>query len=206
MRTSELETLTGGLSRPSKMPGFAWSISARHCGTGGKLQKVSGSVCSKCYALRGRYVFPNVQKALERRLEAWRSNKSWVAHMVALLSVRCKDVPYFRWFDSGDLASEAMLRDIVAVANALPLIHFWLPTKEAGIVKGYSGQVPANLTIRLSAPMIGLTIPPKEGMIMTSSVNAGKGWQCPAPTQGNKCLDCRACWDSTVRNVDYQLH
>ena len=36
----EAETAVGGLSAPSKMPSYAWSISAKRCNTGSKLAKV----------------------------------------------------------------------------------------------------------------------------------------------------------------------
>ena len=52
----EAELAVGNLSRPSKMPSYAWSISARRCNVGSKLAKVKGSVCEGCYALKGRYM------------------------------------------------------------------------------------------------------------------------------------------------------
>ncbi|QDP54802.1 MAG: hypothetical protein Unbinned5784contig1000_45, partial [Prokaryotic dsDNA virus sp.] len=60
------------------------------------LRKIKGSTCSGCYALKGRYVFPNVAAALTRRLEAWRSDRAqWVEAMTAsILKTRS---PYFRW-------------------------------------------------------------------------------------------------------------
>lgn len=61
--------IIGNLSVPSKMPGFAWSIPAKECKTGSKLRQVKGSTCSKCYALSGRYVFPNVQDAQYKRFD-----------------------------------------------------------------------------------------------------------------------------------------
>ena len=63
----DAEESVGGLSRPSKMPSFAWSISARRCQTGSKLVNVKGSVCEGCYALKNRYLFNNIQSALEKR-------------------------------------------------------------------------------------------------------------------------------------------
>ena len=29
---------------------------------------------------------------------------------------------------------------------------------------------------------------------------------CPSSKQGNKCLDCRMCWDSNVKDVAYLQH
>jgi hypothetical protein len=40
MKTSEALKIVGGLSKPSKMPGWAYGIPAAECKTGKKLQKV----------------------------------------------------------------------------------------------------------------------------------------------------------------------
>ncbi len=45
--------------------------------------------------------------------------------------------PFFRWFDSGDLQSVEMVRDIVAVAERTPEIRHWLPTREYATVREY---------------------------------------------------------------------
>ena len=73
MKTKEaLKIIGGSLSKPSKMPGWSIGLPAKECKTGGKLQKVPGSVCYDCYALKGCYVFKVVQDAQYRRLEAIR--------------------------------------------------------------------------------------------------------------------------------------
>jgi len=113
---------------------------------------------------------------------------------------------YFRWFDSGDLQSVDMLRDIAAIARALPRIKFWLPTREYSFVKEYlaSEKVPKNLTIRLSAHKIDGSIP-NMGLPTSCIVSDPNNATCPAPRQGGKCLDCRQCW-SKQSYVAYKLH
>ena len=69
MKTNEALKIVGGLSKPSKMPGWAYGLPAAECKTGSKLAKIPGSVCNGCYALKGCYVFPVVQAAQYRRLE-----------------------------------------------------------------------------------------------------------------------------------------
>ena len=62
MQTKDaLKIIGGSLSKPSKMPGWSIGLPAKECKTGGKLQKVPGSVCFDCYALKGCYVFKVVQ-------------------------------------------------------------------------------------------------------------------------------------------------
>ena len=55
MLKKEAREITGGLSKPSKMPGPAHNLPAVACKTGAKLVKIPGSVCAGCYALKGRY-------------------------------------------------------------------------------------------------------------------------------------------------------
>ena len=68
MKSNEALKLVGGLSKPSKMPGWAYGIPAKECKTGKKLQNIEGSTCYNCYALKGCYVFKVVQEAQYRRL------------------------------------------------------------------------------------------------------------------------------------------
>lgn len=203
----------GRLSSPSKMPGFGWSTSAYECITGSKLREVEGSTCSFCYATRGRYRFSNVKEALERRMNCWKTNPNFVQDFITVLhdpKIVNKSNGVFRWFDSGDLQSVKMLEDIVEIAKGVPELKFWLPTRELGIVRAWyksGNRPPENLFIKLSAPMIGekLNNVPKE--LSFTSVGADDNeelFQCVAPTQGNQCLDCRACWSN--KNVNYHKH
>ena len=64
MKIKEAEKITHTLSKPGKMPGFAYSTPAHECKTGTKLRAVAGSVGAHCYAYeRGRYRFQNVKDA-----------------------------------------------------------------------------------------------------------------------------------------------
>jgi len=205
----QIETETGTLSKPSKMPGFGYSTPAEDCITGSKLAKVKNSICSICYARKGRYVFPNVKKALKKRLAAIQKN-NWVK-LISELIRRKEKSGFFRWHDSGDVQSIEHLQKMVAVANNLPKIKFWLPTREYGFVSAYVarfGAFPENLCVRLSAFMINGAPPvavAKKLGLTTSGVKKS-GFDCPAPKQENQCKDCRACWDNSVQNINYKAH
>jgi len=83
-----------------------------------------------------------------------------------------RDARYFRWHDSGDLQSVNHLALIIEIAKKTPSIRHWLPTREYKIIvdglkeMGYTidpatktvVEVP-NLTIRLSAHMVGKMAP-----------------------------------------------
>ena len=199
MLKKEARKITGGLSAPSKMPGPAFNLPAVNCITGAKLVKVPGSVCAGCYALKGRYRFPNVQAALNRRLKSL-DHPDWIRAMVVLID----KAPWFRWHDSGDLQGPEHLKKIFEVCKLTPSTQHWLPTREAGMLKLMDPDIiPTNLIIRLSGHMIdgnNSTFWP-----WTSSVST-KTKSCPAQDQGNQCKDCRACWDRSVPNVTYPKH
>lgn len=204
----QLQDKVGSLSTPSKMPGYGYSTSADDCITGSKLANVKGSICSICYARKGRYVFPNVQNAMKKRLESL-ERLDWIDTMVQLISRKEKS-GFFRWHDSGDLQGVWHLEKIAEVARRLPSIKFWLPTREYKIVSDWIKfcTKPRNLTIRLSAFMIDgpapVTVAKRLGL--TTSGAKKTGFSCPSSQQGNQCGDCRACWDEAVTNVDYKPH
>jgi len=212
----EAESAVGNLSRPSKMPSYAWSISAKRCNTGSKLAKVKGSVCYNCYALKGRYMFNSVQDALERRYTAWSSNREkWVDAMIYLMHNKqhIVNAGHFRFFDSGDIQGIGMLEDINTVAWASPSIRFWLPTKEYKLIKDNDMEIAPNLVIRVSAPNVDkgfTTIKGNFKYISTvytkDNLDMANGVVCPASKQGNQCGSCRACWSDKVSEVSYLAH
>ena len=101
MKVKEAKTITGSLTRTSKMPGLSYSLPAWECKTGSKLRNIKGSVCASCYALKGNYTrYPAIKAAQYVRLEALKDQR-WIAAMVAQV-IRQK---YFRWHDAGDIQS-----------------------------------------------------------------------------------------------------
>lgn len=203
----EAEAIVGTLSSPSKMPCYGYSIPATHCKTGSKLHSMPDTVCSKCYALKGRYVFPNVQAAMQRRLASI-DDPRWVPAMAALIASTKN--PHFRWHDSGDVQSVAHLTRIAQVAELTPNVMHWLPTREYNIVESYLdiyNEFPANLVVRVSAHHVDTAAPKRFSHTSTvQRSQAAIGFACRAPSQGNQCGDCRACWDKTIGNVSYFEH
>ena len=209
MNIKEAWANVGGLSKPSKMPGYGYGLSAFECSVGSKLRLIKNSTCSMCYALKGRYTFKGVKAAHANRLESI-TNDNWVESMILLINNYSKKIPYFRWHDSGDIQSLDHLKKIVAVAMATPKVRHWLPTREAGILKTYLKEghsLPGNLAIRVSATMIDGK--PHSNVGLTSTVHQKSkaiGYSCPANKQGNECKSCRACWNINIQNVSYVAH
>ena len=208
MNIKQAKEIVVSLGKPSKMPCPSYNTPASLCVTGSKLRKVKGSTCHKCYAMKGNYTRPNVKVWLEKRFNAF-EHERFVETMSVMINNYSKKSGYFRWFDSGDLANMNMLEKIVMVCNSTKKIKHWLPTREVKIVSDYLkiyNQFPENLLVRVSAPMI-------DGKPLkfdyTSTVHHKEkpiGHDCPSRFQENKCMDCRACWDTKVKNVSYHKH
>jgi hypothetical protein len=217
-KTHALE-IVGGLSKPGKMPGYGWSIPAKNCPRGSLLAKKPGTICSNCYAMKGRYAFSNVQNALENRLTKL-NDPLWIDAMTFLL----KDEKYFRWFDSGDLQSTSHLDKIVKVCENTPNCEHWLPTREIRTLilfldKG--GKFPSNLCVRVSADEIS-KYPVAEisnCKISTTSIDNNNEWannpkykvhDCPVAGSKNiktcEQAGCTACWKNSVDHINYKLH
>ena len=199
MNTKEAWALVGGLSKPSKMPGWSIGIPAKECKTGKKLRQIKNSVCEGCYALKGCYVFAVVQKAQYKRLDAIK-NPYWVEAMATLINSKKPDV--FRWHDSGDVQDLDHLNKIYEVCRLTPSKRHWLPTREAWI-KDHLASKPDNLVIRFSAPMVDQAAPdswPNTSEVVTA------GATCPAAQQDNECRDCRNCWNPEIKVIKYGKH
>lgn len=230
------KSIAGTLGFPSKMPGTSYGLPVAACVAGAELSRVPGSACSTCYAKRDQMSWPNARKAQDRRLvsiadPAWCD--AMVAlltqtHAAKFRKIdlglrpgpkltrlgtrfRLNEMGHHRWHDSGDLQSVEHLAKICEVARRTPKIKHWLPTTELGMVRRYlaSGAVPPpNLTIRVSSVM--LDDPVRRAWPQTSSVFSvtppPSAHICPAPQQGHRCGDCRACWSREVAHVAYARH
>jgi hypothetical protein len=199
MKTDEAWTIVGGLSKPSKMPGWSIGFPAKECKTGSKLRQVKDSVCYDCYALKGCYVFKVVQDAQYRRLAAVK-RLDWVQAMSHLINSKKSNV--FRWHDSGDVQDLDHLNKIYEVCRLTPTRRHWMPTREAW-VKNHLDRKPSNLVIRFSAPMVDQAAPaswPNTSTVVTS------GATCPSAQQDNQCKDCRNCWNKEIKNISYGQH
>tara|TARA_R110000744_G_scaffold49870_1_gene108131 strand:+ start:2790 stop:3530 length:741 start_codon:yes stop_codon:yes gene_type:complete len=141
----------------------------------------------------------------------------------------------FRWHDSGDLHGLEHLLNIIQVVEQTPHVKHWLPTREYGFISEYKTylkrhgkRTPENLSIRLSAHMIDQTpdkielLTDTDNNINTSTVVTKPathdkevallglqilhGFLCPSSKQDGKCKDCRACWNTEIKNIAYIKH
>ena len=207
------------LSKPGKMETFGYSTSALDCKQGGKLNLVEGSVCHNCYARKGRYVYSDVKRCLDRRLDKIKNEPYWMDAMVYILNhkkIKNKPLTIFRWHDSGDLQSMEHFRKIIEIAKMTPQITHWLPTKEVKLMKAFiktGEKLPKNLNLRVSAFMINGKPVKLKGMttsVVITKDRVGKtpGFDCPVyadSDHGSKCGSCDMCYKSK-RRINYIEH
>jgi hypothetical protein len=129
--------------------------------------------------------------------------------MAYLINAHCDR--HFRWFDSGDIQGPAHLDQIIAVCKLTAHIHHWLPTQERGLATLRAPDIPPNLTMRLSAPFVDVSIVGHRSGLPTSYTSTRTdpvGYQCPAEWDDelpHRCGSCRACWDADIPDVVYKL-
>ena len=205
------KSLTIKLSTPSKMPGFTFDLPAgRACPTGSKLCKVPGSVCEGCYGQSGCNMFPDAKRVRAHNLAIVRQGDTWASELITFLQATKQ--AEFRIHSTGDIQSLSHLESIVKVAQACPNTRFWLPTKEYRTIREYlktNGSFPINLCVRVSAPMLAKPISNSAACgLPTSTVNCDIGFNCPVKNSKAKCdtYNCRACWDNSVKNINYHVH
>ena len=206
MKVKEAKQIIISLSKPEKMPGFAYGLPAWECKTGGKLAKVPGSVCFGCYAMKGNYTrFPAIKRTQYKRLAALKDPR-WVEAMATMLNSQAVSKhKVFRWHDAGDVQDLDHLNKIFEVCRLTPGMQHWMPTREAQFLKDIDPDtVPKNLIIRMSSHMVDQA--PVTFWPWTSTVTSGQDATCPAPQQGGQCGSCRQCWTREVKNVSYGKH
>jgi hypothetical protein len=169
MLIKEANKIIVSLSKPGKMPGFAYGLPAPACITGAKLVNVINSVCAGCYALKGNYTrYPIIMKVQYKRLKAI-NHPLWVAAMALLIN--SKKVKYFRWHDAGDLQSMEHLIKIFAICKLTPTVKHWMPTREARFLKDIQAQ---RCTKKFNHSNVFSHDRPRAGEILASHVDRDK--------------------------------
>ena len=209
--------LSGGgiTSKNKKMPFYNYDLSAWDCKKGSQLRKVVDSVCSDCYAMKGNYLLyknASVGKSHQYHLQSLNNGFDWVLGM-AYQIIKSK-TKYFRFHASGDLQSVNHAIQIVNLAKLTPSCKYWVPTRETKILKELKQQnisVPKNCVFRISAPLVNGFLNSKvfknTSAVITHENKARKqDKNCPSLNQGGQCLDCRNCWNTKVKNINYLIH
>lgn len=209
------------LSQVGKLDGiYSWSLLAGiHCpGKIGELKGTIAAVCQSCYAMSGNYRYPNVKAPREFNAVDWQS-PDWVDRMVAALEL----LPFFRWFDSGDMYHYRLAEKMLDVMTRTPNCRHWLPTRMGKFPKfaailARMESLP-NVKVRFSSDSIDGQFDAVHGStVIDTAKPAPRGVSvCHANISESdgakygkkaipKCHGCRACWDKSVAVIAYKGH
>ena len=222
-KLQEAYKMTGGVSDTSKMPCYSWGIPTSTCRRAKQLMvDEPNSICGSCYAMKGAYNWANVDNAYRCRYNSWKSlpQQEWVNYMVTILdSQKVSKSGYFRWFDSGDIQSLSMIYQLIQIAERTPNMKHWVATREYKYIdRTMTEYIPDNMVFRLSHTnvdeldeVVSKTVDDKNinesAVVSTKDLKlTPKQFTCPSIYQHGECLDCRACWNSKVKQVAYVLH
>jgi len=139
------------LSEPSKMPCVGFNIPAlKYCPAAriSLKEEPEDSICNECYARKGFYLFKNVAKALQDRVDfvlkslredngdkfvneiSRQIEKKYFDKKGNKKELKNIDTNLFRGHDSGDLFSPKYIKAWKRVCEKFPTIRFWFPTRE----------------------------------------------------------------------------
>jgi len=207
-----------------KMECGTWSLPVDFCKTGGLLRNKENTVCSKCYAAKMQvYRKKTLDLSWKRNYDRYMISKAenkrelWINSMIKLINKKKLKHPYFRWFVGGDIPDIEFLYRAMEIADSLPNIKFWLPSKESALIRRFikNNTIPSNVCIRISKSMINPRQKPKIKELepirysTTFTKEYGKyfGFLCPATAGDIGCYKCGwKCWDKSIDNVTYYLH
>jgi hypothetical protein len=202
------------LSKTSKLGTKSWSLQAGIPADGGTCPGAVGpdgdyvTACQGCYARSGMYHFGAVKAVRADNKADWQRT-GWVSDMIHALR---KDT-HFRWFDSGDVYALNLAEKIYSIMEATPNTKHWLPTRMHKFTKFQDVlkrmQALPNVMVRPSSDAVDGTY--TKGVhgstILPDATSADSDtFVCNAPSQGGKCLDCRACYDKAVPVIGYIAH
>ena len=166
------------------------------------------SVCKgTCYAVRPYRMYPSVRTAWNENLVLSRTEHGRAEiekTLIAFCRGKRKQVPFFRWFVSGDICSVDFLMSMCRIANACRETTFLCYTKSYATVNNFchthgKNTLPKNLVIVLS---VWHPLPLDNPFDFPTAVFVPHGAPVPprdvvCPTgleKGVTCEKCRRCW------------
>lgn len=154
--------------------------------------------CAKsgCYAKKGNWLFPNVQKSLHENLEHYKSNPKLFFESIAVQTALVK---YCRWHSSGDVVDSQYFEGMCRVARKNKDTHYLCFTKKYEIINEFLAngkKIPKNLSVVLSAWSDWI---PDNPFNLPTTYVYGKDFKNELIPQdsipcGGKCETCQACW------------
>lgn len=148
-----------------------------------------------CYALKGTYLYKNVQARYQENLKSF-LDKPLTTRSEILDQIPENKELYFRWHSSGDIVNERYFIMMVNIAERRPRVKFLAFTKKYDLVNKYIerwGPLPDNLTIVFSHwrgfPMNNPHNLPVTAVVELSDINTDQFTPCVG-----SCKECKKCW------------
>lgn len=159
--------------------------------------------CAKdCYATKGRFRFKTVKNSLANNYEMYVNDpNSYFAEIKHAINNGMISYSYFRWHASGDFVDESYFRNVVDIANQLPLTSFLAFTKKFEIVNDFihsGGTIPKNLHIVFSAWGDDFKVDnPYSFPVAYVRFNNSENKSIPksAVECSGDCTNCLQCWN-----------
>lgn len=154
-----------------------------------------------CYAVRGRYLYKNVQTSLFENLNDFKTDSDKLFNDI-IKYINNDDIIYkfFRWFSSGDIINEKFFKGMIKVAKICKNTNFLCFTKKFDIVNNYlksDKKIPRNLKIVFSGWDEDFIVDNPFNLPTTYVYFKGESnnhipeyaIQCTGD-----CRSCKACW------------
>lgn len=178
----------------------------------------NNSVCNTCYAMTGFYNFDSVLNKQYTRLLWLRSEDETIIEQTITDELKrlCSN-KVFRLHDSGDFFSLSYIDLWYRIAQNVPDIRIWAPTRgwrfpgwKSALEKLESLE---NVCIRNSGLLIDVIdndiVGSTNSMVASSKLTVPKNYTiCPKTKNHSNCEKekCRACWDKDQLNIAYIMH
>lgn len=134
------------MRKTSGLKTFNFGIPALKSNTGMITCPMAGECAKGCYATQGAYVWGNVNKKYEERLQLTRTNKFIYTITAEILRRKVERV---RIHDSGDFYSAKYLDRWLTIMELNPEIEFYAYTKMVKLFNMYKrdNKIPSNFTV-----------------------------------------------------------
>lgn len=154
-----------------------------------KMRECPGSICSKCYSCSMLKTFRS------GCAPSWNEN----GRILSEGPLSPGDIPttnavFFRFSAHGELLNETHFLNLCTIAKANPRTRFVLWTKRKNIVRRNRAEVPANMGLIWSNPIIDKAIK-KAPKGFHKVFNVVSEHSSKVNCGGRKCFDCAKCYD-----------
>ncbi len=149
-----------------------------------RMNKIVGTVCNKCYAMK----YESFRKLLREHLE---SNSLLLSKPLEENDIISINATYFRFNSFGELINKHHLDNLCKIALKNPNTSFSLYTKRVDLIKKLESK-PSNLIIIASSPLLNQCIEPKLDVInkVFTVYNKQSDHDINCSQNCNSCLKC----------------